>query len=93
MAKKFSEKETRARILAMAKRLNCEGDVRAIFDKYDRALYKCTNEQERQHIAITGAAELHKYFYCRGNLVINGVEILPADPGHELEIGGKIKKL
>lgn len=75
----LSEKETRKRILNTAKRLGCEKDVMQIFDKYDRALKNCTNEQERKHIAICGAAELHNFFYCKGNLVVNGKEIIPAD--------------
>lgn len=87
------EQETRKRLLATAKKLNCEKDVLAIMDKYDRALLNCTNEEERKHIAHTGIVELHKFFYCHGNLVVDGIELLPADPGYE-EIGGnKIKKL
>jgi hypothetical protein len=74
-----SERETRRDILLLAKEHGCEKDIMIIFDKYDKALHKCTNEQERKHIAHCGAAELHKFFYCKGNLVIDGIEILPAD--------------
>ena len=80
-----SERETRYKILLMAKQHGCEKDIMMIFDKYDRALKKCTNEQERKHIAHCGAAEIHKYFYCKGNLVMDGVEVLPADPDFEDE--------
>lgn len=87
------EQETRKRLLATAKKLNCEQDVKALLDKYDRALQNCTNENERKHIAHTGLVELHKFFYCRGNLVADGIELLPADQGYE-EIGSSgIKKL
>lgn len=88
-----SEKETRQSIMAMAKKLGCEKDIIAIFDKYDRALKNCTNETERKHIAHTGIVELHKYFYCKGNLVVDGVELLPAEPGHENFEYSKVIKL
>lgn len=81
--KQMSEKETRANIMRHAKRLGCEGDIQKIFDKYDRALKNCTNEMERKHIAHVGAVEIHKYLSCRGALVVDGVELLPASDGKE----------
>jgi len=77
--KVLSEKETRKNMLNRAKALGCERDVQQIFDKYDKALKKCTNDIERKHIATCGAAELHKFFWCRGSLVVDGVEIIPAE--------------
>lgn len=79
MAKIYSEKHTRSQILKMAKRLGCDKDVLNIFNKYDKALSKCKNEEERKHIATCGAVELHKFFYCRGSLTLDGVEIIPAE--------------
>jgi hypothetical protein len=73
-----SEAEMRKGILALAKRLNFEGDVRAIFARYDNLLRGCTNQQERKAISIMGIAELHRLLHCQGELVINGEEIIPA---------------
>ncbi len=93
MARKIpNEQQSRAGLLAKARALHCEGEVKSILEKYDRALKNCTNETERRHIAHTGIAELHNFFYCRGNLVVDGVELIPAEPGYE-ETTGKIRKL
>lgn len=74
------EDETRRRVLAMAKRFNCEIDVLQIMEKYDRLLKKCSNEMERKHIAHTGLIELHKFFYCKGALIVDDTVLLPAEP-------------
>lgn len=86
----LSEFDTRKSILNMAERFNCKEDVIAILDKYDRALKNCTNIQERKYISACGAAELHKYFYCKGNLIVDGKEILSAESGYTDD--GKIIK-
>ena len=93
MAKKTNERQSRAGLLAKARALNCEGDVKQILEKYDRALLKCTNEQERYQISITGLAELHRFLYCAGPLIVNGQEILPAAPDFKESGGGKFNKL
>lgn len=86
MKKKIrSEAETRRRILALAKSLGCDIDVQKIFDRYDKLLKNCTNEVERQQISIMGTAELHRFLDCRGALVVNGQEIIPADPDFKPE--------
>ena len=94
MAKKRvdSEKKFRAHLMATAKRFGGCGELQAIFDKYDKALLRCTNEIERQHIGVAGAAEIHRLFACPGNLVVNGQMVIPALPGFE-DVGGKFKKL
>lgn len=75
-----SEAETRKNILGLARNLGCDIEVRKIFERYDKLLKNCTNETERYQISVMGAAELHRFLDCRGALVINGQEILPADP-------------
>ena len=77
MGKTYSERETRQRLLNTGIRLGIEGDIRAIFAKYDRALKNCTNEKERKHIAACGAAEIHNLFGCYGSLEIDGTTIIP----------------
>lgn len=91
--KPVNEKEFRQRLINMARRFNCEGDVRQIFEKYDRLLKNCTNEEERKHIAVTGIAELHNFFYCKGALVVNGEIVLPAQEEIELNSGLRVIKL
>lgn len=85
MSKKkgMTEKETRGNIIRLAKIYGCDGDVRLIFDKFDKALKNCTNEVERKHIAHLGAIELHKLLDCHGALVVDGQTLLQAKPGYE----------
>ena len=85
MAKKkvLTEKETRLNIIRLAKIYGCDGDVKQIFDKYDSALKRCTNEVERKHIAHLGAIELHRLLDCHGLLVVDGETLLKAKPGYE----------
>ena len=80
-----SEAETRKGILGLAKNLGCDVEVRKIFERYDKLLKNCTNELERQQISIMGTAELHRFLDCRGALVVNGQEIIPADPDFKPE--------
>lgn len=87
------EWEFRQALMARAKTLGCDGDLRQIFEKFDKALKGCTNEVERRHIQTVGAAEVHKLFGCRGGLVVNGWTIIPAEPGYEDPTGGKIIKI
>ena len=78
-----NEQKSRADLFATARELGCEQEVKLILEKYERAMLKCTNDQEREHIAITGLAEIHKLMGVRGPLVVNGREILPGEPGWE----------
>lgn len=84
-AKIMTEQETRRRLINMARNLGgptAVHDVKNILDKYDRALKKCTNENERIFIKHAGAAEIHNYFNFPGNLVVGGREIVPAHKNH-----------
>lgn len=70
------EAETRRRLLVTAKMLGCEMEVRQIFDKTDRLLRGCTNEQERQQIATFGALELHNLLGGGTGLEVDGKKII-----------------
>lgn len=76
-----SEAATRKKVLANAKMIGCEGEARELMERYDRLLHRCTNEVERKQIAIMGAAELHRLLMVQGPLIIDGQEIIPAQPG------------
>lgn len=73
----LSEAQTRKNILEIARHLGCDGDVIEIFNKYDRLLKNCTNEEEKKAIGIMGNMEIHK--------------LLSSDPG-ELIIDNKLIK-
>lgn len=73
----LSEAETRKNILEIARHLGCEGDVVEIFNKYDRLLKNCTNEEEKKAIGLMGNMEIHR--------------LLSSDPG-EIVVGDKIIK-
>ncbi len=86
-----SEQETRIAILRLAKKHNCMGDIQAIFSRYDNLLRNCTNATERNAISQMGIVELHNFFYCKGELIINGQEVIPAS--EEVDYVGKVVKL
>lgn len=85
-----SESGVRNNIMFIAKKQGCEIEAKQIFEKYDRILKNCKNELEYRQIATMGIAELHKLIGCRGELVVNGIEILPADPNFDPEESGII---
>lgn len=72
-----TEAQMRKSILSIAKQLNCEGDVKKIFEKYDNYLKKTIDPQERYLIGLSGVKELHVFLECRGALIVNGEIILP----------------
>lgn len=85
------EHETKARVLAMARKYGVEEQAQKIMAKYDDAVKGAKDDAERHHIAVCGLVELHKLLGCVGPLVVDGVEILPAMPGYEVLGGGKYK--
>lgn len=80
-----SEKEFRQSLLALGRKFHCEEDIKRILNRYDNLLKKCTNENEAKAIKIMGITELHKFLNCKGALVVNGQEILPASPDFDPE--------
>jgi len=73
-----NEKDTRSSILNLAKLQGCLPEAKQIFSYYDNLLSNCTNKVEQKHIALTGIAELHKLLNVQGELLVDGVEVLPA---------------
>lgn len=77
-----SEAETRMAIFQQARRFHgpeAERQVRMHFDKYDRILANCRNDNERSHIKKLAVAELYKMMGYYQGLVMNGEEIMPPD--------------
>lgn len=72
-----SEKDSRASVMSQARYYGYEQEAKQIFEKYDKALAKCTNPKERAHIAACGAAELHTLIGCRGSLEVDGKLVIP----------------
>ncbi|HLG26319.1 MAG TPA: hypothetical protein VI423_00875 [Paenisporosarcina sp.] len=77
--KPLSEKETRLKLFALAKRLGCDIELRQIFTRYDNLLKTCTNLEERKQIAVLANVEVHKLFSFRNPLVVSGKEIIPGE--------------
>jgi len=70
--KVLSEQETRFRLLKHARLVGCEGDMRLLFEKYDKLLRNCTNQQERDDISKLGAYEMYRLLGGGGELYVNG---------------------
>ena len=77
--KVLPEHEVRKRILQTAENLGCKTDVLQIFNKYDKLLRDCKNEEERKQISVMGSAELYRFLHCTSGLQINGNEIIPPE--------------
>jgi hypothetical protein len=73
-----NEAVTRKQIMDVAKLQGSDGEAKKIFELYDRLLLNNTNPEERQQIAIMGAAEIHKLLNVQGALIVDGFEIIPA---------------
>ena len=70
--KVLSERETRFRLLNHARLVGCEGDMRILFDKYDKLLRNCTNQKERNDISKLGAYEMYRLLGGGGELYVDG---------------------
>lgn len=70
--KVLPEKETRRRLLLRARENGNEKEVMMIFDKYDKLLKNCTDEQERKDIAHLGAFEIYTALGRGGELYVDG---------------------
>jgi len=81
--KGLSEKQTIEGILKLAREQGVEEKVKGLILKFQDAVKGAKNEFERKHIAALGLAEIHKTIGCVGGLVVDGVEILPPEPGYD----------
>ena len=78
-----NEAKTRANVLNQARQMGMEEAVLKIFARTDEGIKNAKSDYERHHIAACGLAELHRMFGCRGPLIVDGVELLPGEPGWE----------
>jgi len=85
----MSEKETIGIILKLAREQGVEEKVQNLIAKFQNAIKGARDESERQHIAAMGLAEIHKVIGCVGGLVVDGVEIMPADPSYQEAIDSR----
>lgn len=77
----IDEQTYRKSLLGEAKILGCEKELLQIFDKFDRLLKNCSNDEERKHIGSLGVLEVHKLLDNGnvgngGSLSINGEVVI-----------------
>jgi hypothetical protein len=70
--KVLSEEETRKRLLAHAFVMGCEGEMKKIFNKYDRLVKNCTNDKERKDMAKCMSIEIYFLLGSGGELYVDG---------------------
>ena len=81
-----SEKQTIEAILKLAREQGVEEKVKLLIERFQNAIKGAKNEYEQKHLAALGLAEIHKTIGCVGALIVDGVEILPADPSYQEDI-------
>ena len=69
--KVMDEKKTRKRLLKHARLVGCEMDMKLLFEKYDKLLRNCTNDQERKDISKLGCWEMYSLLGRGGELYVN----------------------
>jgi hypothetical protein len=74
-----SEKKTRQKLLADARKQGCEKEMLILFSKYDKLLRNCSNQKEREDIGKLGATEIFFLLGGGGELYINGELIVKDD--------------
>lgn len=67
-----SEKDTRAKFLAEARRMGCEKEMFLLLSKYDNLMRNCTNDKERSDISKLGCVEVYKLLGGGGELYVDG---------------------
>jgi len=90
-----SEENTIKSILSLARAQGVEEKVKKLISTFQVAVKGAKSENERKQIAALGLAESHKTIGCVGELVVDGVEILPADTSYQdtINMHKKITKL
>jgi hypothetical protein len=68
------ERTMRRGILNEAMKINCEHEVQALFDKFDKILFGCTNQIEREHITRVALEELNQLFIWHKTLYDNQMQ-------------------
>lgn len=82
--KPLTEQETRQKLFTQAKQLGIAVEYKQLMEKYEGLLKRCTNPSERNHLTVLANIDLHKLFGFQNALVIDGVEVIPAQPGFDL---------
>ena len=75
----LDERETRLKIFADCRKHygpEAERQLRMVFDKWDNLLAKCTNLEERKHITVMAATEVHQMMGYSGGLTVGGKVII-----------------
>lgn len=85
----MTEQQTINSILKLAREQGVEEKVKSLILKFKDAIKSARTEYERRHIAAMGIAEIHKTIGCVGGLVVDGVEILPADTSWQEDINNQ----
>jgi hypothetical protein len=70
-------------ILAKARQQGVEERVKNILAKCEDNVKGCRSDIERKHIVHLALIEIHKTIGCVGPLVVDGIELLPADPSYQ----------
>jgi hypothetical protein len=71
-AKILPERESRRRVLNLAREMGCEKDMLLLFAKYDRMMKACTDDKERSDIGKLANVEVYKLLGGGGELVVDG---------------------
>lgn len=78
----LTERETRLKIFADCRKHygpEAERQLRLTFDKWDKLLAKCTNLEEKKHITVMAATEIHQMMGYQGGLSVGGKVIIQDD--------------
>lgn len=78
--KPVGEVESRQNFYKVAQQLGCHKQFSAILERYDPLIAKATSPANAKHFRIMALVEIWRLFEFRDALVVDGVEILPAQP-------------
>jgi len=77
----LDERETRKRLLGMARSLGCEHEMMTIFAKYDKLMRNCTDEKERADMGKLGSFEVYALLDKGGKLYVDGKLVYDSKDG------------
>ena len=78
----FNELATRRSLIAdCTQRFGPEGarQLRLLFDKWDKAIASCKNENEVKHMKAMAAAEIYTALGYSGGITVGGQVVIPAE--------------
>lgn len=77
------EKETRRRLLAMAKAKGYYEDLKQKFDYWDDKMRYCTNEKELVDMQKIALVDIFSLYDQKTGLCIDGEVVIPAEEGYQ----------